>query len=496
MEVVLSTPWAVLIVLLPLAGAALSFLFGRRAGRVLAVFVASGVLLTAGGLCCQVWESGPLRYALGGWGAPLGIDWYVDGLTALMLLMTAIVGLGISVYSLGYFARNQADDGNEAGAYFWPLWLFLWAALNALYLSADLFNIYVTLELAGIASVALVALSGGRDALTAGMRYLLVALLGSLAYLMGVAILYGAYSTLDISALGRLVAPGPASWTAIALMTAGLLAKTALFPLHFWLPPAHANAPTPVSAALSGLVVKASFYLVLRLWFQAFGAALTPGAGTLLGILGAAAVLWGSVLALRQVRIKMLIAYSTVAQLGYLFLVFPIVPLHGDAAGGTAAAWSAAALSGSVYHALSHAAAKAAMFMTAGNVIHALGHDRIEDLGGVGRRMPMTAFAFGLAGISLMGLPPSGGFIGKWLLLNGALESGQWWWAIVMISGGLLAAGYVFKVFRHAFEQGREEDTFHPAPLVMELSALVLAIISLALGFIAAYPLALLKNGM
>jgi len=494
--VTVATPWVVWIVLLPLAGASLSFLLGRRAARTLAIPTASGILLCAGGLCRQVGASGPLRYAVGGWGAPVGIDWHVDGLSVLMLLITAVVGSGVSVYALGYFPRKQAGGNGRSDALFWPLWFFLWAALNALFLSADIFNIYVTLELVGLAAVALVAYSGTAAALRAATRYFFVAMIGSLSYLLGVALVYAAYGVLDIAALGKLMAPGPASWAAIALMTAGLLAKGALFPLHFWLPPAHANAPTPVSAALSALVVKAAFYLILRLWFQAFGAALTPEAGMLLGLLGAAAILWGSVLALCQTRLKMLVAYSTVAQLGYLFLLFPMAMTSRTSAAGGAVDWASPALSGGIYQALSHAAAKAAMFMAAGIVIQVLGHDRIKELAGVGLRVPLTAFAVGLAGISLMGLPPSGGFAAKWLLLNAALQSGQWWWAAVIVTGSLLAAGYLFRGWRYAYVGKQPESAQRAVPLGMELVTLLLAATAVLLGLLAPYPLALLGSGM
>jgi len=494
--VTVSPAWAVWLVLLPLAGAALSFILGRCAARRLTVLAAPGILLCACGLYRQVGESGPLRYAVGGWGAPIGIDWRVDGLSVLMLLMTAVVGSGVSVYALGYFPRKPAGGNGRSDALFWPLWLFLWAALNALFLSADIFNIYVTLELVGLAAVALVAYSGTAAAVRAATRYFFVAALGSLCYLLGVALVYSAYGVLDIVALGKLMAPGPTSWAAIALMTAGLLAKGALFPMHFWLPPAHANAPSPVSAALSALVVKAAFYLILRLWFQAFGAALTPGAGMLLGLLGAAAILWGSVLALCQTRLKKLVAYSTVAQLGYLFLPFPMALTTRSSAAGCAVDWAAPALSGGIYHALSHAAAKAAMFLAAGIVIQVLGHDRVKELAGVGQRVPLTAFAVGLAGVSLMGLPPSGGFAAKWLLLNAALQSGQWWWAVVIVSGSLLAAGYLFRAWRYAYVVKQPESAWRTVPLGMELMALLLAATSMLLGFLAPYPLALLKSGM
>ena len=147
---------------------------------------------------------------------------------------------------------------------------FLLAGLNGLFLAADIFHLYVTLELLGFAAVSLAALAGKRAAVVAAMRYLLVSLSGSLFFLFGVAILYAAYATVDLTALAGKVQPGPLAWSALALMAAGLLIKGAVFPLHFWLPPAHANAPTPVSALLSALVVKASFYILLRLWFELF----------------------------------------------------------------------------------------------------------------------------------------------------------------------------------------------------------------------------------
>ena len=294
-------------------------------GLVTALAITTSVLA----LSYQVVNQGALRYAVGGWGAPLGIDLYVDGLSLLMLLLTTLVGLAISIYSSGYFNDDKAK-------HFWPLWMLLWGALNALFLSADIFNLYVTLELMGLAAVALVALAGGADALAGAMRYLLVSLLGSLCYLLGVALLYHSFGSVDIVILGQRMEPSPAVWVAVGLMTAGLLLKTALFPLHFWLPPAHASAPAPVSALLSALVVKASFYILLRLWLEVFpvaSASMDQSLGQLLGLLGVTAVLWGGVQALRQTRLKLLVAYSTVAQIGYLFLAFPLASIRTSSAG-------------------------------------------------------------------------------------------------------------------------------------------------------------------
>ncbi|MGI9325907.1 MAG: complex I subunit 5 family protein [Pseudomonadales bacterium] len=468
--------WIGWLVLLPLAAATASFLARHHGAKIgLANAVLNAVAVVA--LTTQVAETGPVSHQIAGWGAPLGIELRADGLACLMLALTATVGIAVSVYATGYFLSDTSQR-----QYFWPLWLFLWSGLNALFLAADVFNIYVSLELLGLSAVALAALPGTAASLNAAMRYLLVSLLGSLIYLLGVALLYTAYHSLDLAALSSAVAPGPLVWSAMSLMTVGLLMKTALVPLHFWLPAAHANAPAPVSALLSALVVKASFYLLLRLWFELFAGVLSGAALQWLGALGAAALLWGSVLACYQKRLKLLVAYSTVAQLGYLFIAFPLVAAAGATGYGAA-----------VYFALSHGFAKAAMFLSAGTLLHAAGHDRIDELDEIASRMPISMLAFGLAGISLMGLPPSGGFIAKWMLLEAAMGSGQWWWAVVILLGGLLAGVYVFRVASLAFATKTVQPAV-PTLRRLEWSALVLAAISCLMGLAANLPLSLLSQ--
>lgn len=478
-EIVTNSPWAALMVAAPLAAAALSFLLPRRRALIIVIFAATSAAFTSlVFLAAGVWRFGAARYRLGGWGSPLGIDLYADGLSVLMLSMAAMVVAAVSVYSAFYFSKNGSQK-----RYFWPLLMFLWAGLNGVFLSGDIFNLYVTLEVMVMAAVALVVFEGGRDALIAGMRYFMVAVLGSLTYLMGVSLLYASYGVLDIGALGRSVGPDPATWLAATLIITGLLAKTALFPLHFWLPKAHASAAAPVSAALSALVVKAPFYIILRLWTEAFAPGVVSHAGLLLGILGAAAVLWGGVMALRQRRLKMLVAYSTVSQIGYLFIFFPM-------------AGSADAFIGCVYQALSHALAKASMFLAVGNLIKGLGDDLIDGLSGLGQRLNVSVFAFGLAGMSLMGLPPSGGFIAKWQLLKASIETGQWWWSAVIISGGLLAAGYLFPVLRRSFTHTQTPAPCATVPFGMEAAAIALAILSLVFGIASAVPLSFFKAGL
>ena len=469
------------LIALPLAAGIVAFVASRVA-VVLTVGVASLQLLLAGRVARSVFFEGSLRYEVGGWSAPLGINLYVDGLSALMLLMTALVGLAVAAYSPSFFVHNSRGHSDE---YFWPLCLFLFASLNALFLSGDLFNFYVTLELLTLTAVALIGLAGTVDALGAALRYLIVAVTASMFFLLGVALLYSNFGTVDLHLLATKFQFDLPSRCAVVLIAVGLLLKTALFPLHSWLPPAHAGAPAPASALLSGLVLKSSFYVLLRLWFDVFPYADLQLPGHVLGVLGAIAILWGSIQAIRQTHLKLLIAYSTVAQIGYLFLVFSLTL-------ETATAWKA--WSGAVYFALSHSLAKAAAFLAAGSLKYAHDSDRIDDLAGAAQQQPVTIFAFAIAGVGLMGLPPSGVFLCKWLLLNSAVSSGHWGYALVMLAGGVLAAIYVFRVVAKSFEH-TELIVTRPVSPWMRWTPLALAVASLALGVLAYLPLSLLEVG-
>jgi len=456
--------WLVWLVMSPLIAAILVFLVPR-----IAVGIACVNALCTTALALAVLDrvaEGPVRYALGGWGAPLGIDLYADPLTGVMLVGASLVLLATTFYAPGYLAQARID------ALYWPLVLILQAALNALFLAADIFNLYVTLELLGLSAVGLVALADRTRAIAAALRYLLASLVASLAYLLGVAILYHSYGVLDLAALAGSATGTPATWAALGLMTTGLAIKGALFPLHFWLPGAHSYAPAPVSALLSALVVKAPFYVLLRLWLGPF-LDTPPEVGDLLGLLGVAAIIWGSVQALRQDRLKLLIAYSTVAQIGFLFLFFPLVKAHTIVQGITLLM-------------LAHALAKAAMFLAAGNIIHYLGHDRIHDLHRVAKELPLTLAAFGIGGICIIGLPPSGNFIAKWLLIEAAFDSGEWGWAVVVVTGSLLSAAYVFRVIGHAFTLDDVPEAGNRVARPMVWAAFLLSLVALTLGLFAA----------
>lgn len=457
------------LILLPLLWACLAFVLGPGRGKWLAITGLAAQTGLAFDLAQKVGAGETaISHAIGGWGAPLGIDLAADGLSEAMLLLTQCVALPLAVYASAYYKRDDA-----MGAHFWPLAGFLIAGLNALYLSADLFNIYVTLELVGLAAVGLVAAGGGAQQVAAALRYLFATLVGSVLYLLGVALIYGAYGTVSIAVLTPLVTSEAPHliWIAGGLMLIGLMLKTALFPFHFWLPPAHGGAPAPVSALLSALVVKASFYLILRLWIGPFAplTAATEWLAWLPTLLGTLAIFWASWRAIRAERLKLLIAYSTVAQLGYLFLIFPLLTGNG-------------AIQAGVMQAFAHGLAKAGMFVAAGVLIKATGQDTVAGLAGAVERLPITLSAFGLAGMTLMGLPPSSGFLAKWQLIEAALDRGYWWLVMVVLAGGLLAAVYVFRVLRQAFLLAPPGHTVATVPRILEWTAFALAAASVLLG--------------
>jgi multicomponent Na+:H+ antiporter subunit D len=469
----------VLIFLVPMAGGAVTFLPGQNWQRLLGILTALATCVSVATLAMRVLAEGPQVYWVGGWLAPLGINLRCDGFSLLMLLLTAVIGLVTSVYSLAYFAG--AKERAERSGIFWPLWLFLWGGMNCLFVSGDIFNLYLLLEFTLLASVGLASLAGSNAALVSALRYLLAATTAALFYLLGVTFLYSEYSTLDLHGLAAAAPSGFLPLLALGLMMGGLALKCALFPLHFWLPPAHSTAPAPVSAVLSALVVKAGFYVMVRLWFGVFPDVAPQLAGQLLSLLGAAAVLWGSWTALRQKRLKMLVAYSTVAQIGYLFLLFPLV---------TSA--DIEILPATVYQVISHGLAKAAMFLGAGALLQSVHSDLLTRTRGAFRGTPVAVLTILLSGASLAGIAPGGGAKGK--LMGIALDAGHWGWALVIGVGMLLAVGYTFMAVKHCFLKAtqQEQSTAWNVRL-LEWLALLLASAGIAVSFVSTELLRLME---
>lgn len=478
----LSGALLVLAIALPLGATLLAFVHGGQAASRLArgalwLWLALAVAIMA----AVIRQGEPISYQIGGFAPPIGIALAADGLAAAMLLAAAIILVAAGLFGRAAYPAPSWDKGGRAAYAYWCLLPALAASLAVAFFARDLFSLFVALEMLTFTALALACLDGRPSQFKAELRYLLFALLGSVLYLLGCALFYGAYGTLDIGLLAGNTRADAPTRLAGALMTVGLLAKMAVFPLHLWLPPAHAGAPPAGSALLSGLVVKGAFVLLVRLWFWVLPGPPVAGA-ELLATLGAAAILVGSVVALRQERLKALIAYSTVAQIGYLFLMFPLL-MAGDPDAATRA-WI-----GGMLQATSHALAKAAMFLAAGLIVQSIGEDRVAGLCGAARATPLSVLAIGIGGLSLMGVPPSGGFTAKWMLLRASVDTGQWWWSLVILAGGLLTGGYVYRLVAAALSPAPEGATPRPVPRVQEGAVLVLALLSMVLGLL---PLSML----
>lgn len=475
-------------VLVPLAAAVLLVLLPARARRVAGMIAA---VLTAGlgvAVATGVGLHGALTVELGGNAPPLGIALRADGIAAAFLLLLAVVGPGVSLHAA---AHPPATGTGASRGWFWPTWLLAWAGLAAVMVSGDLFNLYVGLELVGLAAVLLVAL-GGRPAWSAAFRYLVVAVGGSLLFLLALTLVYATTGTLDLVLAGQRLAdsgPGPHTSAILALTLAGMALKTAVFPLHGWLPGAHGNAPTVVSPLLSALVVKASFVVAVRVWTEVTGP--DPVIGAVIGAAASGSVIWGGILALRATHLKRLVAYSTISQVGYLFLFFPL-----DAATGGDPAATGAVLAAVVTLALAHGLNKSSLFLSAGILKDHLGTDRIDTLTARGADLPLISMAMGLAAVGLAGLPITLGFAGKWQLLLAAVDLGAWWAVVVLALGTLLAMLYLLRPLQALLTGGSEEgidaspDRDRPAlpPMILALP-LLLALTSVAATFVAS-PLA------
>lgn len=504
------------LVLLPLLAAAVSVLLPTSARRVPGVVTSLLVLGLTAPVLLEVGAGAPVELALGGHEPPLGIRLRADGLSVLFLVLTALVGVPVTAFAAvlpaatgqrlvaapatasTVSAASSPDDAPprqplawRAGhPGFWPLWLACWSGLNAVFLAGDLFNTYVGLELVGLTAVALVAL-GGTESWRAALRYLYVAVLGALFLLVAIGVLVATTGTLDIAGSAEAIAADPigtrpAVLLALVLLTIGLSMKVALVPMHGWLIPAHGNAPGAVSPILSALVIKASLFVLLRCWVW-LAAPLDDAAltwlGWLLAGLGVAAILLGSVMALRQSRFKPLVAYSTVAQAGYWFLFFPLL-LEEEAV-------VAGALAGTVGLVLGHGLAKAAIFLAAGHLKEAYGSDELTALRGAGARYPMLVMGVGMSVIGLAGLPFSLSFSGKWLLATAAVSAGHAWLVAAIVVATLLSAAYLLRVLAPLLlsEHAAQDPAPRRLPWSAQLPPFTLGALTILSGF-AGVPLA------
>jgi multicomponent Na+:H+ antiporter subunit D len=427
--------------------------------------LAAAVTAVAGVL--DVIAHGERRYAVGGWPPPWGIELVLDPLSSFMTAVVTCVAATTLVAARAPAARLY---GATVPA-FYALALVAVTGYLGIIVSGDMFNVFVFLEIAAIASYALVASAGG-PALAAAFRYIVLGTVGASFYLLGVGLLYTLTGTLNMADLAARVRPltgSPLFVGGVAFVLLGLAIKMALFPLHGWLPDAYTHAPTPVTALLSAVGTKASAYALARMVWYVLRPLELP-VPLLLMWAGGAAIVVGGVLALRALDARRMLAYSSVSQLGYIALGFGLA--------------TPGALAGAYLHMLNHAVMKASLFLVIGAALAGGGRPLIGALG-LGRRMPVTAACAVVAAISMIGLPPAGGFFSKWYLLQAAVDSGRPLPVAAIVAGSLLAAAYMYRFTESIWAAPATLTPAEDPPVSMRIALLVLAAGSIVIGLMS-----------
>lgn len=415
----------------------------RRATQIIANLIVAMTACLCGVLFYRVLHSGPVYYAVGGWEAPWGIEVAATPLsTFVALVATSIVTLVMLSLS-----REQRDWPSQKAGWYITLILLLTAGLVGLTLANDMFNIYVFLEVTALATWGIVAAKKDRNAADASFKYLMLGAIGSALIMFAIGITYVVTGYLNMgfasaALVGAQLHP-IIPWAICSFFLVGFALKAGLFPMHVWLPDAHSSAPTTASALLSGVVVKVYAVAMARVFFVLFGgeALEAMGISEMVRVAAALSILAGSFFALVQTDIKRLLAYSTVAQVGYVFLGFGLGGIQGVAA--------------ALYHVMAHGLMKVLLFLTAGKVAEVRGSRDIKAFSGVGKVLPWPMIVFTLAALSMVGLPLLAGFTTKWYLFNAGLNAGLYWVPILVIVSSLLNAAYFLPiVWRVWFGEG------------------------------------------
>ncbi|UPM43888.1 monovalent cation/H+ antiporter subunit D family protein [Halocatena salina] len=427
-----------LVIVFPIFASIVVLLFGlvrQRIGWPIATIASVVQVAMAGSLAIRGFDGDPVRYVVGGFTTPYGIELVIDGLSATMIVLVAVVALGV----LGY-ARTAGPRSNS----FYATYLLLVAGLTGMSATGDMFNMYVFLEITGLTAYALVA-SGksGRSALAA-LKYLLVGTFGASLFLLGIGYAYVATGTLNMNDLsGQLAAVGhtsPLVQAAFGLLVVGLFVKIAVFPLHTWQPAAYAGAPDTVSSLISALVSTVSAYALLRIVFSVFTVdflAANPFARNVLMAGATISIVVGSLLAVAQNEIKQLLAYSSVSQFGLII--------------GAIAVGNGTALTGAAIHLVGHAIMKGGLFLTSGLIGNSTGARTVEEFEGLGKYLPAGAGSFGIIALAMVGVPPTIGFVGKWYIALGAVEAQSWPLAVIILLSTLLTLAYFARLIERMY---------------------------------------------
>ncbi len=438
----------ILQVIIPLLSAPLCVVLRQRyVVWALALAVCWLSLACSIGLLYQVMGAGPVIYDVGGWPAPIGIVYEVDPLAAIVLLIVTAVASAVIVYTPRVLATEVA---NEKHYLFYAAFLLCIAGLLGMTITGDIFNVFVFLEISSLSSYSLISMGSSRRALMASYRYLVMGTIGSTFILIGIGLAYMMTGTLNMIDLADRLPQVESTRTiraAFAFLTVGISIKLALFPLHIWLPNAYAYAPSVVTAFLAATATKVSCYLLLRVIFTVFGATFAFDAMQIQSVLlplSLIAIFVASLVAIYQTDVKRLLAYSSVAQIGYL-----VLGLSFDSVTGITAC---------IVHMFNHALMKGSLFLVMGCVVMRIGSVDLADMKGLGKRMPLVMAMFVIGGLNLIGVPLTAGFISKWYLIKAALEQDMWFVAFAALVSSLLAFVYILKVVEVAYFQKPETD--------------------------------------
>ncbi len=477
-------PLIPLFVAIPLATAFLIMIMGRLAPHInkILALAALTALAVMSIIIAGASGAGPSVYKVGGWeavnGIPVGIYLVADGLSSIILVLISFIGLLSLVYSVSYIGKYTSEN------YFYSLFCLMVAGMNGVVLSGDLFNIFVFLEIAAIASYALVAFGVGSAELEATFKYQVLGGLASFLILFGTGFIYWQTKTLNIADISQTLVKSENNTLYIfvqVLLLGGFGLKAALTPFHAWLPDAHSSAPTPVSAMLSGVLIKAvGIYVILRLFFNMF--IISSEAAWIITVLGALSIAAGSVLMIGQWDVKRMFAYSSISQVGYIVMAAGMSMVL--AAEGRKPEIAALALAGGLFHMANHAAFKSLLFLTAGSIEYRTGTRDMREMGGLASSMPLTSATSFVGTMSISGLPPFNGFFSKLIIIIAAVAGRFYFLALLAAAASIITLASFLKYQKLAFGNGGEKQNIRKAdaPFPMAFSLVALSILCLLLS--------------